>query len=152
MATGFFPKINASDTGGPIIGGASLWVVNTGNAAKERAAWELTQFLASKTSQVTWHTSTGYFPISKAALTDPTDQQWVQAKPQFETAITQLRNTKLDYATPGCSVGEMPDVRKDVENAMQAAVLQGQDAKTALTTAQTNANKQIADYNSKLGS
>ncbi|HEY2700876.1 MAG TPA: ABC transporter substrate-binding protein [Pseudonocardiaceae bacterium] len=152
VATGFFPKINATDPGGPIIGGASLWDVKTGNAAKERAAWELTKFLASKASQVTWHTSTGYFPISKAALTDPTDQQWVQSKPQFETAITQLQNTKLDYATQGCSVGEMPDVRKDVENAMQAAVLQGQDAKTALTTAQTNANKQIADYNSKLGS
>ncbi|HEY4455355.1 MAG TPA: hypothetical protein VGN81_13655 [Pseudonocardiaceae bacterium] len=63
-----------------------------------------------------------------------------------------MRNTKLDYSTQGCSVGEMPDVRKDVENAMQAAVLEGQDAKTALTTAQTNANKQIADHNAKLGS
>lgn len=89
VATGFFPKINASDAGGPIIGGASLWAVNTGNAAKERAAWELTQFLASKTSQVTWYTSTGYFPISKAALTDPADQQWVQSKPQFDHRADQ---------------------------------------------------------------
>ena len=150
VGTGFYPKINANDTGGPIIGGASLWVVNK-DAAHERAAWELVKFLASKTSQVTWHTSTGYFPISKAALTDPTDQTWVQSKPQFQTAITQLSNTKLDYATQGCSVGVMPDVRKDVENAMQAAVLQNQDAKTALTNAENTADKQIADYNSKLG-
>jgi sn-glycerol 3-phosphate transport system substrate-binding protein len=150
VATGFYPKVNAGDSGGPIIGGASLWIMNK-DAAHERAAWELVKFLASKQSQVTWHTSTGYFPISKAALTDPTDQAWVTGKPQFQTAITQLQNTKLDYATQGCSVGEMPDVRKDVENAMQAAVLQGQDAHTALTNAQNTANKQIADYNTKLG-
>ncbi|HJP74805.1 MAG TPA: ABC transporter substrate-binding protein [Pseudonocardiaceae bacterium] len=150
VGTGFYPKINASDAGGPIIGGASLWVVNK-DAAHERAAWELVKFLASKTSQVTWHTSTGYFPISKAALTDPADQAWVQAKPQFQTAITQLANTKLTYATQGCSVGVMPDVRKDVENALQAAVLQNQDPKTALTNAQNTADQQISDYNTKLG-
>jgi sn-glycerol 3-phosphate transport system substrate-binding protein len=45
----------------------------------------------------------------------------------------------------------MPDVRKDVENALQAAVLQGQDAKQSLTNAEDTANKQITDYNTKLG-
>ena len=151
VSTGFFPKIDESDAGGPIIGGASLWVTDRGDSTKERAAWELVKFLASKESQVTWHTSTGYFPISKGALDDPTDKQWVSEKPQFETAIKQLQATKLSYATQGCSVGEMPDIRKDVEDAMQAAVLQGQDAKTALTDAEKKADEQIADYNSKLG-
>jgi sn-glycerol 3-phosphate transport system substrate-binding protein len=151
VATGFFPKVNAADSGGPIIGGASLWVVNSGDAARERAAWELVKFLASKQSQVTWHTSTGYFPISKAALNDPADRQWVAQKPQFETAVRQLQGTTLDYATQGCSVGVLPDVRKHVENALQAAVLQGQDAKAALTDAENAADKQIADYNSKVG-
>jgi sn-glycerol 3-phosphate transport system substrate-binding protein len=151
VATGYYPKVNASDTGGPIIGGASLWAMHKDDAAKERAAWELVKFLAGKQSQVAWHTSTGYFPISKAALDDPADQQWVKQKPQFATAIKQLEQTKLTYATQGCSVGEMPDVRKDVENALQAAVLQGTDAKQALTAAEDTANKQIAAYNTKLG-
>ncbi|WAL63218.1 ABC transporter substrate-binding protein [Amycolatopsis cynarae] len=151
VSTGFYPKVGAGDTGGPIIGGASLWVMHKDDTAKERAAWELVRYLASAQTQVAWHTSTGYFPISKAALTDPADQQWVGQKPQFATAIRQLQGTKLTYATQGCSVGEMPDIRKDVENALQAAVLQGQDAKQALGTATDTANKQIADYNSKLG-
>lgn len=151
VSTGYYPKVDAADTGGPIIGGASLWTINSGDAARERASWELVKFLATKQSQVTWHTSTGYFPISKAALDDPADQQWVAQKPQFATAIKQLQATKLTPATQGCSVGEMPDVRKDVENALQAAVLQGTDATQALTTAQDTAGKQIADYNSKLG-
>jgi sn-glycerol 3-phosphate transport system substrate-binding protein len=37
-----------------------------------------------------------------------------------------------------------------VENALQAAVLQNQDPKAALTDAQNAANSQIADYNKSL--
>ncbi|HEV7652049.1 MAG TPA: ABC transporter substrate-binding protein [Actinophytocola sp.] len=151
VGTGYFPKVDASNEGGPIIGGASLWIMNKDDPAKERAAWELVSFLSSKDSQVAWHTKTGYFPISKAALDDPADKQWVGQKPQFATAIKQLQGTKLTHATQGCSVGEMPEVRKNVENALQAAVLQGTDATKALTDAQDAANKKIADYNDKLG-
>lgn len=151
VGTGFYPKVSADDDGGPIIGGASLWITKKDDPAKERAAWELVKFLSSKDSQVTWHTKTGYFPISKAALDDPKDKQWVDQKPQFATAIKQLQGTKLTHATQGCSVGEMPNVRKDVENALQASVLQGADPEKALTDAQNAANKQIADYNEKLG-
>ncbi|MDT7646330.1 MAG: sn-glycerol 3-phosphate transport system substrate-binding protein [Pseudonocardiales bacterium] len=152
IGTGFFPKVRASDAGGPIIGGASLWVVGQGkDAAHERASWELVKFLTSKQSQVSWHTSTGYFPISKSALSDPTDQRWVAQRPQFVTAINQLQQTKLTTATQGCSVGVLPQIRKDVENALQAAVLQNQDPKVALTDAQNAANSQIADYNKSLG-
>ncbi|TDQ04238.1 carbohydrate ABC transporter substrate-binding protein (CUT1 family) [Labedaea rhizosphaerae] len=151
VGTGYFPKVDAANTGGPIIGGASLWITNRGDQVKERAAWELVKFLGSKESQVTWHTSTGYFPISKGALDDPADKQWVSQKPQFATAIKQLQGTKLDFATQGCSVGEMPSVRKEVENGLQAAMLQGKDVTEALTGVENAANKKIADYNAKLG-
>jgi sn-glycerol 3-phosphate transport system substrate-binding protein len=152
IGTGFYPKIRASDTGGPIIGGASLWIVGQGkDPAHPRAAWELVKFLASEPSQVSWHTSTGYFPISRSALDEPTDQRWVAQRPQFSTAINQLRQTTLTPATQGCSVGVLPQIRKDVENALQAAVLQNQDPRAALTDAQNAASNQIADYNKSLG-
>ena len=79
------------------------------------------------------------------------DKQWVSQKPQFATAIHQLQDTKLTHATQGCSAGEMPEVRKNAENALQTAVLRGTDATMALTNAQDAANKQIADCNEKLG-
>jgi sn-glycerol 3-phosphate transport system substrate-binding protein len=151
VGTGYYPKVSEDNDGGPIIGGASLWIVNKKDPAKERAAWELVKFLSDKKTQVTWHTKTGYFPISKAALNDPADKQWVSQKPQFATAIKQLQGTKLTHATQGCSIGEMPNVRKNVENGLQAAVLQGVDAEKALTDAQDAANKQVAAYNEKLG-
>lgn len=148
VGTGFYPKINASDAGGPIIGGASLWIVGKGkDAAHKRASWEFVKFLESKDSQATWHTSTGYFPVSKAALDTSVDKQWVASKPQFETAITQLNNTKLTTATQGCLFGVMPQVRKAAESAMQAAVLQGKDSKQALTDAAASLAQPIKDYN-----
>ncbi|MGH3491890.1 MAG: ABC transporter substrate-binding protein [Sciscionella sp.] len=152
VGTGFFPKVNAKDSGGPIIGGASLWIVGKGkDAAHKRAAWDFVKFLVSKQSQVTWHTGTGYFPVVKSALADPVDKKYVAARPQFETAITQLQQTKLDPATQGCSVGPLPDIRKSVENSMQAAMLQGKPAKAALQGAESKANGAIKAYDAKLG-
>lgn len=152
VGTGFYPKVSASDAGGQIIGGASLWVVGRGKDDKhKRAGWELVKFLASPQSQATWHTKTGYFPISKMALDTDIDKKWVARNPQFSTAIKQLRGTRLSTATQGCSVGVLPQIRKEVENAMQAVVLQGTDPKQALRTAQQKSNQEIADYNSKLG-
>ncbi len=151
VGTGFFPKVAASNSGGPIIGGASLWVINSGNAARERASWDLEKFLDSEQSQVSLHTATGYFPVSKSALNDPTDKKWVAKNTQFGTAISQLEKAPLNHATQGCSVGEMPQVRQDVQNAIQAVVLQGQDPKTALTNEQKTIDGVIASYNAKLG-
>ena len=80
------------------------------------------------------------------------DKQWVSQKPQFATAIHQLQDTKLTHATQGRPAGEMPEVRKNAENAaQQTAVLRGTDATMALTHAQDAANKPIPDYHEKLG-
>jgi sn-glycerol 3-phosphate transport system substrate-binding protein len=152
IATGNYPKINASDSGGPIIGGASLWVVGKGkDDAHKRASWEFVKFLANKDSQATWHTSTGYFPISKGALDSDVDKQWVAQRPQFQTAITQLQNTTLTKATQGCLLGAMPQARKAAEQAMQAAVLSGTDPKTALQQQETALAGPIKDYNTSIG-
>ncbi|PYC63879.1 ABC transporter substrate-binding protein [Micromonospora arborensis] len=148
IATGNYPKINTTDAGGPIIGGASLWVVGKGkDDAHKRASWEFVKFLSDKDSQATWHTSTGYFPISKGALETEVDKQWVAQRPQFQTAITQLQNTPLSKATQGCLLGAMPQARKAAEQAMQAAVLSGTEPRAALEQQQEALAGPIKDYN-----
>ncbi|MET8042051.1 ABC transporter substrate-binding protein [Micromonospora sp. NPDC005215] len=148
IATGNYPKINATDAGGPIIGGASLWVVGKGkDDAHKRASWEFVKFLSDKDSQATWHTSTGYFPISKGALETAVDMQWVAQRPQFQTAITQLQNTPLSKATQGCLLGAMPQARKAAEQAMQAAVLSGTEPRAALQQQQESLAGPVKDYN-----
>ncbi len=152
VGTGFYPKVQATDAGGPIIGGASLWIDQVNHSAQEqRASWEFVKFLNDPANQAYWHTKTGYFPVSKTALNDPTDQAWVQQHPQFQTAITQLDQTKLDVATQGCLLGVMPQARQNTEIGMEKAIL-GQATPQAALDAAVAADQPLIDqYNQATG-
>ncbi len=141
-----YPKLKASDSG-PIIGGASLWIDGAGHAdASKEAAWEFVKYLSEPATQATWHTGTGYFPISKAALQQPADVAWRQQYPQFDVAVQQLQNTPLTTHTQGCLMGVMPQARKASEDGIEAA-LNGTDAQQAMTKAASGLSSLISTYN-----
>jgi sn-glycerol 3-phosphate transport system substrate-binding protein len=143
-----FPKVQSSDTGGPIIGGAALWIDGPGHsAAEQRASWEFVKFLVAPENSAYWHTKTGYFPVSKAALSDPTDKAWVAQKPQFETAINELASAPSGVATQGCLLGSLPQVRALVENAIESVLTSNKDPKAALDEAASQAKTAISKYN-----
>jgi sn-glycerol 3-phosphate transport system substrate-binding protein len=148
IATAPFPKVQSSDTGGPIIGGASLWIDGPGHsAAEQRASWEFVKFLVQPDNAAFWHTSTGYFPVSKAALNDPSDKAWVAQKPQFQTAIDELQASPSTPATQGCLLGSLPQVRALVETAIESVLTSGKDPKAALDEAAGQAKTLIEKYN-----
>lgn len=141
-----YPKV-ATNTSGPIIGGASLWISKLAHGdAEQQAAWKFVKFLSTPENQATWHTGTGYFPTSKKALNMPVDKKWREQYPQFDVAVKQLQNTKLTPATQGCSAGVMPQARKGVEKAVEQ-VFQGTDAKTALDGQVKALQSDLEDYN-----
>ena len=142
-----YPHIKAGTEGGPIIGGASLWIngVNHKDVNKE-GAWQFVKFLADPKSQAQWHTETGYFPISKGALDQPADVAYRQANPLFDVAIKQLESTKLSKATQGCLLGVMPQSRKASEDGLESA-LNGADPQAAMTKAAQSIEPQIKSYN-----
>ena len=147
LGVGYYPKLEQNESG-PIIGGASLWINGPGHeAAEQEAAWRFIQFLAEPESQATWHTGTGYFPISQAALELPEDVEWREQYPQFDVAVQQLQDTELNTATQGCALGVMPQARKASEDGLEKAVL-GDDAQTAMTEAADGLAGQIEEYNS----
>ncbi|HEY3560424.1 MAG TPA: ABC transporter substrate-binding protein [Kribbella sp.] len=147
VLTAPYPHLSSSDTGGPIIGGASLWIDGPGHSdAEKRAAWEFVKFASSPAQQAAWHTGTGYFPINKKALDEPADKAWVAQYPQFTTAITQLHNTKPTNASSGCILGVMPQARKASEDGLEKAVL-GTDPATAMKAAADSIKPQIDQYN-----
>ncbi|MFI5729915.1 ABC transporter substrate-binding protein [Kribbella sp. NPDC051587] len=147
VLTAPFPHLTAADTGGPIIGGASLWVDGPGHSdAEKRASWEFVKFASSPEQQALWHTGTGYFPINSKALDLPADKAWVAQYPQFTTAITQLHTTKPTNASSGCILGVMPQARKAAEDGLEKAVL-GTDPATAMKAAADSIKPQIDTYN-----
>jgi sn-glycerol 3-phosphate transport system substrate-binding protein len=147
VLTAPFPKLSADSTGGPIIGGASLWVDGVGHSdAEKRASWEFVKFASTPEQQAAWHTGTGYFPINSKALDLPEDKAWVAQYPQFTTAITQLHTTKPTNASSGCILGVMPQARKASEDGLEKAVL-GTDPAKAMKDAADSIKPQIDQYN-----
>jgi len=147
VMTAPFPKLTAADAGGPIIGGASLWIDGPGHSdAEKRASWEFVKFASSPEQQALWHTGTGYFPINKKALDLPVDKAWVAQYPQFTTAITQLHNTKPTNPSSGCILGVMPQARKAAEDGLEKSVL-GTDPAAAMKAAAESIKPQIDQYN-----
>ncbi|MER7757664.1 ABC transporter substrate-binding protein [Kitasatospora sp. NPDC097643] len=152
VGTAPFPKVTAADQGGPVIGGASLWISGPGHSdAEKRAAWELEKFLAAPEQQAGWHTGTGYFPVNRKALDDPKDKEWVAKYPQFQTAIDQLKATKPSPATAGCLLGVMPQARKGVETAIEQTIAGSKTAQQALSDAAKELQPAIESYNSSVG-
>ncbi|MEO6700586.1 MAG: ABC transporter substrate-binding protein [Jatrophihabitantaceae bacterium] len=151
IATAPFPKVQSSDTGGPVIGGASLWIDGPGHsAAEQRASWEFVKFLTQSDNQAYWHTNTGYFPVSKAALGQPVDQAWVASKPQFKTAIDELAASPAGVPTQGCLLGTMPQVRALVETAIESVLTSNKDPKAALDETASQAKTLISKYNASV--
>lgn len=148
LGAGFFPRstINAG-VGGAIPGGASLWIMNGKPSYEQKAAWEFVKFLEQPDNMAYWHTHTGYFPVDKKALNDPTDQAWVQQYPLFRAAIDQLHATKLDKATQGCLLGVMPQARQAAEVGIENAILKKASPQKAMDDAAAAIQPQIDQYN-----
>jgi sn-glycerol 3-phosphate transport system substrate-binding protein len=153
VATAPFPKVAASDAGGPVIGGASLWIDGPGHsAAEQRGSWEFAKYASSAAEQAKWHIATGYFPVNTKALDDTSDVTYRSTHPQFQTAIDEMKATAPSPATAGCLLGVMPQARATLEAGIQSAITGSGTAASALADASGKIKKLIADYNSAVGS
>ncbi len=153
LGTGFYPRPNedAYKTWGPIIGGASLWILNGRPAAEQQCAWELVKFLSSPKEQAYWHINSGYYPTNKLGYDDPTDQAWRAKYPQFQTAIDQLHQTPINRATQGALLGVFPQSRQTVEVAIESVITGKAQTKDALDKAVSDVNTAIQQYNLTTG-
>lgn len=146
VGTAFMPHPQGVENG-VIIGGASLWITNLKPEKEQWAAWEFVKWLASPEVQAEWSSSTGYFPIRKAAYDQQILKDWYAQRPQFKTAVDQLHATKINPATQGAVIGVFPQARQTVEAAMESVVLGKQTSQAALQQAAADITKAIADYN-----
>jgi sn-glycerol 3-phosphate transport system substrate-binding protein len=142
-----YPHVKAGQTGGPIIGGASLWINGVAHKdANKEAAWKFVSYLVEPATQAKWHIGTGYFPNSKGALDEASDVAYRKEHPLFDVAVKQLQGTKLTKATQGCLLGVMPQARKASEDGIEAA-LNGGDPQQSMTKAAQGLEGQIKSYN-----
>lgn len=150
VGVGYFPgSAGASQQGGTVIGGASLWVLKHDDQAQQ-ASWQFLKFLAAPESQAYWHTHTGYFPMNSKALDEPSDKAWLKKYPGFQVAIDQLHQTPTNVYTSGCLLGVMPQARQAAEVGWENAVLQKASPQQAMTAAAKSLEPAIKQYNQSI--
>ncbi|MBE1440775.1 ABC transporter substrate-binding protein [Paenibacillus sp. OAS669] len=147
VGTGFLPKPANAKEGGVVVGGASLWIMNDKPNDEQKAAWEFIKFLTSPKEQAYWHINTGYFPITKKAYDEQSVKDNLKKFPQFQTAIDQLHQTKLNTATQGAVMGVFPEARQIVEGAIEEVLNNKKSPKDALDAAAKEITSKIQQYN-----
>lgn len=145
VGTGFLPVPDGASPQGVIVGGGSIWMMNSVADKEKEAAWDFLKFLAKPDVQAEWATQTGYFPITKAAYNEQALKDTYAKYPQFTTAVKQLQNTKPTTATQGALMNVFPEAREEVATSIDQ-LYQGKDPKQVLDELKQKVDKLLADY------
>jgi len=145
VGTGFLPKVSNSDKGGVSIGGASLWIMDKNDEAKQQASWEFLKFMVSAKEQAYWNANTGYFPVNKKAYALKEVKDNLAKYPQFQTAIDQLHASTP--ASKGALLGVFPESRAATETNIETMLGGKQTPQEALDNAAKISNSAIDKYN-----
>ena len=158
---GQFPQIGNEDVGvaampgpggkpGALVGGASLWVVDSGDDVRTAAAWDFISYLTGAQQQSEWSAATGYLPVRTDALTlDPLKTTWA-TDPRFKVPYDQLLSSPEVPTSVGPIVGPLREVRTVTAQGV-ASIFGGADVASTLASSAAQADALIADYNSRNG-
>lgn len=145
VGTAFIPN-ESGKFNGSVIGGASLWITDSKNSAKDNAAWDFVKYAVSKDVQAFWSSNTGYFPVNKESYDTPLMQETMEKMPQFKIVVDELKATNKNTATQGAILGVFPDVREKMVETMEA-VSEGKDGQKAADDVAKASNRIISRYN-----
>lgn len=145
VGTAALPKINKDDRGGVSIGGASLWMLDKGDDAKQKATFEFIKFMISPEEQVYWNEKTGYFPVTTKAYDLPEMKDHLEKTPQFKTAIDQLHSSPVE--SKGALLGVFTEARQTVETNIEAMLQGKQSPEQAIDVSEKAINTSIDKYN-----
>ena len=152
IGTGYLPRFSdAPDDGGVIIGGASLWLMDTGNTEKEQAAWKFLEFTTKAEEQSKFSQGTGYFAINEKAYDLDDMKSYLAQYPGFETAINQLKDSPVNTHTAGVLSGVAAENRKTFQNYMEEVINGSKTVDEAITACEKECNDAIAKYNTSTG-
>lgn len=151
VGTGYLPVIEENDEGGVIIGGASLWLMDTGDEAREEAAWKFIEYTTTAEAQAKWSMGTGYFAINPDAYETDDMKAYLEEYPSFETAINQLNDSPVNNYTAGVLSGVQTESRlifNEIIPQLYDGSLSPQDAVDQLAS---QVNAAVENYNASTG-
>lgn len=85
------PKVNSTDQGGAGIGGSCLSLIDRGDEARLKAAWDVMEYVVSPENQYILATASGYIPVNVATEDMPEMQAYYRAQPQYKVTLDQMK-------------------------------------------------------------
>lgn len=149
VGTAYYPGIDAEDTGGIAIGGASMYIVNTEDQEKMDAAWNFIQYLVSPEVQANWSVNTGYFPVTTEAHEEEVFKQNLEEYPQFQTAIDQLHD--ISPEDQGHMSGANVEIREILVSELEFVLNNEKTPEQAAQDAATRSDEALEIYNQQIG-
>jgi len=146
VSTAPIPGTAANQCGGVVIGGNALWLIKGKPAAEQQTAYEFLKYWASAPVQRRWHLGTGYFPIRHDVIQDLEKSGHYQKFPAAKTSVDQLLAAADCPATRGALVGVLPELRQQVESAIELVLNDQLDPAAALCQAAAKSDKAMARY------
>lgn len=137
-----------SDPQNSIIGGASLWVMQSPDRTVEeyRAVAEFFNFLAQLDRAEQWHLDTGYLPIVTGVFEKLQAEGYYDERPGLAVPYLQMTLNPPTENSRGLQLGNMPEIRDIIEEELEL-VLQGQKtAQVALDSAVARGNEVLRAF------
>ncbi|MEZ4632034.1 MAG: extracellular solute-binding protein [Deinococcales bacterium] len=117
--------------------GASVSMPDTGDLAKQVAAWLFVKYYTSAEVQAKWVRASNYFPVRKSVADDLGD--YFEADPAYAAAFALLDYSKAEPPMPGY------DFVRDLVSEAMAAIIDGDDVKSTLDNLTQESNDILAD-------
>jgi sn-glycerol 3-phosphate transport system substrate-binding protein len=129
-----------------IIGGASLWVMAGKPKGDYKGVAKFLGFLSLPESQMQWHTSTGYVPITLAAYEQTRASGFYDKNPGFDMAVKQLTLHNPTANSKGLRFGNFVQTRDIIKEELEAAFSGKKSAKAALDDAVKRGNEVLRKF------
>jgi sn-glycerol 3-phosphate transport system substrate-binding protein len=146
LLTSKLPIADDAERNGVVIGGASVWFVKDHPQEELEVARDFILYMTNPENMVSWHKTTGYYPVRNSSVETLKSENWFTDHPAFSAAFDQLLATTPNTATAGALMGTFQDTRTIVEEAIQK-VLNGAEVDATLDEAKKLADAKLAEYN-----
>lgn len=119
-------------------GGGDIAIIQGASQDQIKAAETFIEWWTAPQQSAKWAEMTGYLPVQKAAVSDPSYQDYLKKNPQFKTALDELQYQHAAPASPNYL-----GVLQNVQQALQGIFDEGQPVDQTMKNAVNQANSAL---------
>lgn len=129
-----------------IIGGATLWTLRGHDEANYEAVAAFFDYLSLPEVQADWHQFSGYLPVTYEAIELTKEQGFYEENPGTDTSINQMTAVEPTANSRGLRLGNFPQIRGIIDEALESVWNGEASAEEALNTAAERGNDQLRRF------